>query len=285
MLVMDRQEHIHIVTAGEHIHEAYAAAVRDLRDITHTFVFADTELYTNSVRDDEQTKSYKTAARYAVNRVKAHAASLKLPAHLVYIDPPALESVAQAILRIVKEHPAAVYSFDLSAGSKDLSLALYAVSLWLEGDAYYAFSDRKGIVSLTLLPVPRVAAMNIRTNQNYGRILALLYRAPGKQERSPRVLPRAYLRTQLEAFYVPVRKNRVKYMGNPTGKADATTGKKAAIPRFSQGTFTNLLSALEAGDLIRLEAGPNKSRREKFYRITPSGELALLLFETKLRKP
>jgi hypothetical protein len=281
MLVMDRQEHIHIVSAGEHIHEAYAVAVRDLRDITHTFVFTDTELYTNSARDDEQTKAYKTAARDAVTSVKAHAASLKIPVHLVYIDPPALESVVQAVIRIVKEHPAALYSFDLSAGSKDLSLALYAVSLWLDGDAYYAFSGRKGNAPLSLLPVPKAAAMNIHTNQNYGRILALLYRTPGKQERSPRVLPRAYLRTQLESFYVPVRKKGVKSVGNPAGKADATIGKKSVIPRLSQGTFTNFLSALEAGDLIRQETGPDKSRREKFYRITPSGELALLLFETK----
>ena len=152
MLVMDQPEHIHIVSAGEHIHEAYAAAIRDLRDITHTFVFADTELYSNSARDDEQTKAYKMAARDAVTSVKAHAASLKIPAHLVYIDPQALESVVQAVIRIVKEHPSAVYSFDLSAGSKDLSLALYAVSLWLEGDAYYAFSDRKGNTALSLLP-------------------------------------------------------------------------------------------------------------------------------------
>ncbi|MGD0535668.1 MAG: hypothetical protein ABR999_09570 [Methanoregula sp.] len=99
------------------------------------------------------------------------------------------------------------------------------------------------------------------------------------------MLPRGYLRTQLESFYVPVRKKGVKSAANPISKTDATTGKKAVIPRLSQGTFTNLLSALEAGDLIRLEAGPDKSRREKFYRITPSGELALLLFETKPRKP
>ncbi len=180
MLVMDQPEHIHIVSAGEHIREAYAAAIRDLRDITHTFVFADTRALYQSARDDEQTKAYKMAARDAVTSVKAHAASLKIPAHLVYIDPPALESVVQAVIRIVKEHPSAVYSFDLSAGSKDLSLALYAISLWLEGDAYYAFSDRKGNTALSLLPVPKAAAMNIRTNQNYGRILALLYQVSGK---------------------------------------------------------------------------------------------------------
>jgi hypothetical protein len=274
---MDRQEHIHIVSAGDHVHEAYAIAVRDLMTITHTYVFADTDLYSNTARDDERVKAYKAAAREAVNRLKEHAASLKTPAHLVSISSPALDAVVQAIMKIVSDHPAAMFSFDLTGGSKDLSLALSTVSLWLGGDAYYTFFDRKGEGSPALLPVPGPAVANIPVNQNYGRILALLYRAPGKQERSPRLLPRSYLHTQLESFYVPVRKKGVKSAAPPARKGPA-------VPRLSQGTFTNLLSAMEAGNLIRQEPGPEKSRREKYFRITLAGELALLLSETKPRK-
>jgi hypothetical protein len=274
---MDRQDHIHIVSAGEHIHEVYAGAIRDLQTITHTYVFADTDLYANSVRDDEKTKEYKIAARNAVNLLKTHAASLKIPAYLVYIGPPSLDAVVQATLKIVSDHPSATYSFDLTAGSKDLSLALSTVSFWLGGDAYYTFFDRKGEGCPTRLPVPGRAVANIQFNQNYGRILALIYRAPGKKERSPLLLPRAYLRTQLESFYVPVRKKGVRSTVAPGRKGPA-------VPRLSQGTFTNILSAMEAGDLIRQEPGPDNSRREKYFRITSAGELALLLAETKPRK-
>ncbi|MFY9749122.1 MAG: hypothetical protein WAK75_01040 [Methanoregula sp.] len=274
---MDRQEHIHIVSAGEHIHEVYAAAVRDLQKITHTYVFADTDLYTNLVRDNERAKAYKTAAREAVNHLRTHAAFLKIPAHLVYIGSPALDSVVQAIIKIVSEHPSATYSFDLTAGSKDLSLALSTISLWLGGEAYYTFFDQKRDGSPTLLPVPGPVVGNMQSNKNYGRILALLYRAPGKQERSPRLLSRAYLYTQLESFYVPVRKKGVRSSATPSRKGPA-------IPRLSQGTFTTLLATMEAGNLIRQEPGPEKSRREKYFRITPAGELALLLAETKPRK-
>lgn len=274
---MDRQEHIHIVSAGEHIHEVYAAAVRDLQKITHTYVFADTDLYANLVRDDERAKAYKTAAREAVNHLRTHAAFLKIPAHLVYIGPPALDAVVQAIMKIVSEHPSATYSFDLTAGSKDLSLALSTISLWLGGEAYYTFFDQKGDGSPTLLPVPGPVVANIQSNKNYGRILALLYRAPGKQERSPRLLSRTYLYTQLESFYVPVRKKGVRSTATPSRKGPA-------VPRLSQGTFAALLATMEAGNLIRQEPGPEKNRREKYFRITPAGELALLLAETKPRK-
>ena len=38
----------HIITAGEAICASYATTIRNHPDITHIFVFADTELYTNT---------------------------------------------------------------------------------------------------------------------------------------------------------------------------------------------------------------------------------------------
>ena len=82
MLIMNQQDHVHIISAGVHIGTAYPAAIRDLRTVTHTFVFADTELYTNSLKDDERTKTAKTAARDAVTMVKTFSDSLKIPSLL-----------------------------------------------------------------------------------------------------------------------------------------------------------------------------------------------------------
>ena len=53
------QEHVPLISAGKNIHKAYAAAICDLQDITHTFVFADAELFSISLRDDERAKSTK----------------------------------------------------------------------------------------------------------------------------------------------------------------------------------------------------------------------------------
>jgi hypothetical protein len=273
---MDRQEHIHIISAGEQIEAACAAAIRDLQDITRIYVFTDNELYSNSARDDERTKAHKTAVREAVNGVKALSASLKIQASLVYIDRPASATVAAAIQEIKSGYPGARYSFDLSGGSKDLALALFQVSLWLEGDAYYAFAGPRVVEPTGKLAVPKIPLREITANPNYTRILTVLAHPPGKTEPAPRVLPRSYLFTQLEAFYVPVRTKGVKTDTSPT-KTDVNTGKRAVIPVLSQGTFSNFLNVMLAADLIREVPGPTDNRKERYYQITPGGELAVQL--------
>jgi hypothetical protein len=273
---MDRQEHIHIISAGEQIEAACAAAIRDLQDITRIYVFADNELYSNSARYDERTKAHKTAVREAVNGVKALSASLKIQASLVYIDRPASATVAAAIQTIKSGYPGACYSFDLSGGSKDISLALFQVSLWLDGDAYYAFAGPRVVEPAEKLAVPKIPLREIAANPNYTRILTVLAHPPGKTEPAPRVLPRSYLFTQLEAFYVPVKKSGVK-MNVSTTKTDAVTGKRAVIPILSQGTFSSLMNTLASADLVQEVPGTAGNRKEKYYRITASGTLALQL--------
>ena len=273
---MGRQEHIHIISAGEQIEAACAAAIRDLQDVSRIYVFADNELYSNSSHDDERTKAHKTAVREAVNGVKALALSLKIQASLVYINLPASTTVAAAVQTIKNGYPGARYTFDLSGGSKDLSLALFQVSLWLDGEAYYAFAGPRKAEPTEKLAVPKIPLRDIAANPNYMRILTVLANPPGKAEPSPRVLPRSYLFTQLESFYVPVRTKGVKTNTSPT-KTDAMTGKRAVIPVLSQGTFSNFLNVMLAADLILEVPGPTDNRKEKYYRITPSGELAVQL--------
>jgi DNA-binding PadR family transcriptional regulator len=62
------------------------------------------------------------------------------------------------------------------------------------------------------------------------------------------------------------------------------TGKKAIIPKLSQGTLSSLLNTLARWDLIQEVLGPENRRKEKYYRITPNGELALQLAEIKSRE-
>jgi len=273
MIIMG--EHIHITTAGENVHKAYPAAIRDLKDITHTYVFADLDLYNNQKSDDEGMKARKTAARAAVDQVKFISASLKIPCPLIYVSPPAFTSARDAVLKIRKEHPGAKFSFDLSAGSKDLSMALFAISVWLEGDAYYAFSERNGDGAPVKMAVPKISARDIWSNPNYMKILSLLDNTPGVKDLKPRVLPRSYIFTQLESFYVPVRKKGVKIASST--RTNLNTGKHALIPVLSQGTFSNILKIMVASDLIQEVPGPVNNRKEKYYSITPAGGLALQL--------
>jgi hypothetical protein len=181
-LIMVRLEHVHIITAGEAIYPSYATTVRNRPDITHTFVFADTELYTNNPRDEGAIRTEKEMAREVVTKVKAHSASLKIPATLVYISLPADTSVREAVLKIKKEHPDARFSFDLSAGSKEMCLALFAISLWVDGETYYPFDGRKNEVADTKLAVPKISPESVAVNPNYLKILQTLAHTPGKQE-------------------------------------------------------------------------------------------------------
>lgn len=275
VLFMDRQEHIHIIGAGEGIEAACAAAIRDLQDITRIFVFAENEFYTNSSRDDERTKAHKTAIREAVDGVRALAASLQIPASLVYIDLPASATVAAAVQTIRTGYPGARYTFDLSGGSKDLALALFSVSLWLDGDAYHAFAGPKKPEPAAKLAVPKIPLREIAANQNYRRILAVLG-FTSKNETAPGIFPRSYIFTQLEAFYVPVKKSGVRVNVSKT-KTDAVTGKRAVLPVLSQGTLSSLMNTLASADLIEEVPGPAGNRKEKYYRITASGTLTLQL--------
>ncbi|MHB8163636.1 MAG: hypothetical protein ACYDDV_04695 [Methanoregula sp.] len=282
---MARNEHVHVVTAGENIFPAFAATVRDNPDITHTFVFADIELYSNSTRDGEALRKQKDTAREAVNQVRTLAASLKIPAPLVYVSPPADATARDAILKIGKEHPDARFSFDLSAGSKDMCMALFALSLWVQGDAYYTFAERKGEATAAKLAVPKTPAETVAANPNYIKVLQMLYNTPGKQDHPIRVVPRSYLFTQLSAAYIPLRKKGVKVAENKMGKTDLYTGKKAVMHKLSQGTCSSLLNTLAGWDMIQeLPEGSVSNKKEKYYAITPSGALALQLAEIKPRK-
>jgi hypothetical protein len=45
IILMDQQEHIHIISAGDSIHKTYPAVRKDLRTVTHTFIFPEKEVF------------------------------------------------------------------------------------------------------------------------------------------------------------------------------------------------------------------------------------------------
>jgi hypothetical protein len=44
IILMDQQEHIHIISAGDSIHKTYPAVHKDLRRVIHTFIFTEKEV-------------------------------------------------------------------------------------------------------------------------------------------------------------------------------------------------------------------------------------------------
>ena len=79
-------EHVHILTAGEHIHIAYPAIFRTLPTITRTYVLADSTI--GEFSPNPETQRQRTAVRNAVAAVKEISASLSIPFTIETVYPP-----------------------------------------------------------------------------------------------------------------------------------------------------------------------------------------------------
>jgi hypothetical protein len=261
---MDRQEHMHIISAGDRIHKTYPAVLKDLGTITHTFVFAEKEVYTNSARDDAQKRIWKCAIRDAIEEVNTISLSRHISCALVCVDAATFDSVRDPVLGIFSDHPDAWYSFDISAGSKRLSLGLFSMSLWVEGDAYYAFGDSP----VRRVPVPTLPAKNLPANPHYLVILTILFRGQEHGKETRTLMPKGTLFNETTTWQIPVRDTD----GGLTGH------------ELSPAVFSRLIATLIGWNLIKEETDPGNVL-EKLYSITPEGELALFVYSARMKKP
>jgi hypothetical protein len=260
---MDRQEHIHIISAGDSIHTTYPAVLTDLRNVTHTFIFAEKEVYTNSSRDDAQKRMWKCSIRNAIDAVNTICQSRNISCALICIDSATFDAIRDPVLGIFSDHPDARYSFDVSAGSKRLSLGLFSMSLWVEGDTYYAFGNSP----TRRVPVPTLPAKNLPANPHYLVILTILFRQqkPGKGTRY--LVPEETLFNETKVWQLPVR----------------IPDEESAKRELSRADFSRLVANLAGWSLIREETDPDNGL-EKLYSITPDGELAIFVYSARMKK-
>ena len=260
---MDRREHIHIISAGESIHKTYPAVLKDLATITHTFIFAEKEVYTNSVRDDTKKRMWKCAIRDAVDEVNTISLSHNISCALITIDAASFDAIRDQVLGIFIDHPDARYSFDISAGSKRLSLGLFSMSLWVDGDTYYAFGNSP----TRRVPVPLLPAKNLPANPHYLVILTILFRGQEQGKGARTLVPRATLFNETKVWQIPVHEAD----GGQTGHD------------LTPLAFSRCIATLIKGHLIQEEIDPGNDQ-EKVYSITPEGELALFVYSARLKK-
>ncbi|MFA5253332.1 MAG: hypothetical protein WC367_01515 [Methanoregula sp.] len=259
---MPNAGHIHIITAGDKLPSTYTASFRDYPDITRTYVFTDNTVYYKHA--DPKIEKPRLAIRHAVSAAKDTSTSIGISFTNEVISAPVYSSVRDALTRIHREHPGARYTFDLSGGSKALSLALLALAPWVNGEVRAAFDEKV----LTPVPLPGHSPTAILANPNYQTILALLVKYGRNDGKStiPAPVSRQYLYDQLWPLYVMARKRNVP------PAATYKKGRKAA-DELTQGTFSGFMSALVDTGLAE-EIRPDDGRREKSYRITEKGEMA-----------
>jgi hypothetical protein len=260
---MDPQEHIHIISAGDRIHSTYPAVLDELRTVTHTFVFAEKEVYTNSARDDARKRAWKCDIRNSVDQVNAISISRNIPCTLVMIDATTFDAIRDPVLGIFSDHPDARFSFDISAGSKRLSMGLFSMALWVEGDAYYAFGNSP----TRRIPVPTLPAKNLPANPHYLVILSILFREQRPGKGSQCLVPEETLFNETKAWQIPIQ------------TSEGEQGKR----ELSRPEFSRLVENLATWNLIGEESDPGNGR-EKLYRITPDGELAIFVYSARIKK-
>jgi hypothetical protein len=269
---MAQQEHVHIISAGENIHTAYAAAFRILPTISRTHVLADSSIYEISKKPEEEKA--RLAVRNAVLAAKEISASLSIPFSRELVFPPVYPFVRDTLAKISRGSPGARFTFDLSGGSKPLCMALFAVSVWLDGEVYSTFDEK----AARNVPLPGRPARTMLENPNYQTILALLLRGgkKGGKTISPEWVSRQYIFSQLFSLYVPTRTKRKKPEGSPSVHPAAF--KQGRTPAgLTHGTLSDFIGALVEAGLVMQETSTD-TNRQKIYRITESGEIAFRLF-------
>ncbi|MCK9631191.1 MAG: hypothetical protein M0R30_06065 [Methanoregula sp.] len=276
---MDRTEHVHIISAGEKIHIAYPAMFRELPAISRTMVFTDSTVHEEST--DPVTDKYRLAVRNAVAATQEISASLLIPFSREMIFPPAYASVRSALAKIRREYPDARFTFDLSGGSKELCLALFAFAPWLGGEVYASFDEK----TARHVPLPDRTIGSLLSSPNHQMILAILLNrkkmkkdaAKGAVPEDPALwVPRQYLYGQLVSSYVPSRTGKEKPGAPPKPVAQYKSGRKP-VAELSHATFSGFMRTLRDAGLVEEGYSPG-SRKEKSYRITEAGEIAFRFF-------
>lgn len=286
---MDRTEHVHIISAGEKIPVAYPAIFRELPTITRTIVFTDSTVHESS--PDPATDKHRLAVRNAVTAVQEISASLVIPFTRVVIFPPAYVSVRSALAKIRREYPDARFTFDLSGGSKELCLSLFAFAPWLGGEVFSSFDEKNA----RRVPLPDRTTGSLLANPNHQMILAILLNrrdmkkgaargaAKGAVPAVPTVpaiptvwVPRQYLYQQLWPFYAPSRTKKEKPGDPPKPVIHYKKGEKPAA-ELSHATLSGFIRSLRDAGFIEEGYSP-ESLKEKSYRITEAGEIAFRFF-------
>jgi hypothetical protein len=260
---MNPEEHFLIISAGDSIHITYPAVLEELRTVTHTIIFTEKEVYTNSARDDAGKNMWKCAIRNAVDKVNAISISRNISCALVMIDATTFDAIRDPVLGIFSDHPDARYSFDISAGPKRLSLGLFSMSLWVEGDCYYAFGNSP----IRRVPVPTLPMKYLPTNPHNLVILTILFRGQEHGKKTSTLVPESTLFNETKTWQIPVR------------NTDEGPDGHELLPE----EFSRLVSALIGWNLILVETDPTGGR-EKLYNITPDGELALIVYSARMKK-
>lgn len=257
--------HLHIISAGEHIHDTFSTTLRNLVGITHVGVVVEENIFSDLPGDPEYLKLVKPKIRDSIEKVKHSCETISVEFNEIRIPDTSLTSVRDAILSTVGNISDARFSFNLSGGTKMLSLSLFAMAIWLDGEIYLTPDTEK----LESIAIPKMHLTDIQKNPNHIQALRIL--GEKSKDASPRISQASWmagkdLSQSLMHTFQPVQ----------------FTGDKSIKRTPNRGTITKILAPLEDWGLIEERIRPG-NKREKEYRLTRDGAFALAIIRAEVK--
>ncbi|KAB2945247.1 MAG: hypothetical protein OI860_00750 (plasmid) [Candidatus Methanoperedens sp.] len=247
---MSEEEIIHVMSAGASVHLTFPVAVNEISRATKVYVIVEDRVYQDSEVKDKQEMREKI--RNSINELKKIASPfVKNGIHEKRIPKDTLEYIRNAVIEIYTENRDANFFFNVSGGTKQLSIGLFLMGLWIEAVPYLVDQD----LDATKLSVPRIHIKDLTENPNRVLILNIL------QEQKSKRLSRKDLFDKVKQEYIQIRKPKEKR-------------------ELKQGIFNALVENLIQWGLIYVNYREG-SKKEKVYQITPDGEFTLNFVKLK----
>lgn len=241
------EPHLLFISAGEHIHETFPACIKSLKGITHAVVVVEESVYHDLPGDPGHMKMVKPQIREAISGVQKICELMKIEFSEARTKDTGISSVRDTVLTATRQYPAARISFNLSGGTKMLSLSLFIMALWLDAQVY--LTPRNDQIEHIL--IPKMHLDDIRRNPNYPAALEVLSTSSGNW------MTRQKFEVQMGKLYTP------------SPFSDDTKTKRTP----NKATFTRILQQLIEWDLVKVAPCENDKKRKQ-YCLTPHGEFA-----------
>jgi hypothetical protein len=255
-------KNILILSAGENIHNTFPVCFSELPSLDEIYIIVEEDVCRDNADDPEYKRETKPKIRTAIREVCDLSKKLKRNCHVTTIQDTSLESVRDRVLMIAQDHPGAHITFNISGGTKMLSISLFLMALWIDADV--CLTPRES--ELMPLSIPRMHLDDITKKANYLSVLRILSSSlDGSSSRGEWMLRRD-LTPKLQEIYV----------------AERYDGDKKTDRVLSRGTFTKILDPLITWNLIERRDNP-KNKRECQYRITHDGLFTLRFVDAQKR--
>ena len=254
---MIQKEKIHIMSAGANVHNTFPIAIYNISPASEVYVIAEKRIYEDS--DNPKVQEAREAIRKSIETLKGLANPIaKKGVHEVIIEADTLDHIKDAVFEIYKNNPNAQYYFNVSGGTKSLSIGLFMMALWFEAIPYHI--DMEGMAKA--ISIPKVHIKDLQANPNRVTILRILDKQNPSRDEKIKKIPRKKLSEKLSKEYVPIR--------------DTNRTKR----ELTDGVFNSLTKDLLNWGLIE-ERHIEGSKKEKEYILTPDGEFTLKFVSLK----